>query len=69
MIYNGNVGATQCVAPTTKEPPMPHDQAYLEAEQKNLNHDWKDYRMTLIFRTKIIKAIHHGNQVNQENQG
>jgi|CXWL01.1.fsa_nt_gi hypothetical protein len=48
---------------------MPHDQPYLEAEQKYLNHDYKDYRMTLILKIEIIQAIHHGNQVNQENQG
>jgi len=46
---------------------------------KSLNHDWKDYRITLIgnlanqaasiVEIMFIKSIHHGNQVNQENQG
>jgi hypothetical protein len=34
----------------------------------SLNHDWKDYKIALI-RVARFKAVHHGNQVNQENHG
>ena len=47
--------------------------------KKRLNHDWKDYGITLIeslanqgasvVEIMLIKSIHHGNQANQENQG
>jgi hypothetical protein len=47
--------------------------------KKRLNHDWKDYGITLIVSLAIpgvsiveimlIKSIHYGNQANQENQG
>jgi len=46
---------------------------------KILDHDWKDYRITLIgnlanqgtsiVEIMFIKSIHRGNQANQENQG
>jgi hypothetical protein len=45
------------------------DSPYLEAEQKHLNLDYKDYRMTLILKIEIIQAIHQGNQANQANHG
>jgi len=44
---------------------MPHNQACREAER---NHDFKDYRITMI-RALPITPIHHGHQVNQANQG
>jgi hypothetical protein len=45
---------------------------------KSLNHDWKDYGITLIedlasqgdsvTKNLLVKSIHHGHQANQENQ-
>jgi len=37
-------------------------------QKKNLNHDWKDYTMTMI-TNPANQGSHHGNQVNQENHG
>ena len=45
---------------------MPHDQAYYEAQR---DHDYKYFRITMIFKTAIIQANHQGNQVNQANHG
>jgi len=34
--------------------------------KKRLNHDWKDYRITLIESLANQGNPHHGNQANQE---
>ena len=42
---------------------MPHDQAYYQAE--HLNHDWKDYRITLIRNLAERRSIMDIKQIKK----